>query len=53
MYAQPPRYVDGLPSREIAERMGRTDGAVRVLLTRSLARLQNLLCDESEFRPEP
>ena len=47
------RYVDGLPSKEIAERLGRTDGAVRVLLTRSLARLQTLLLEESEFRTEP
>lgn len=46
------RYVEGLPSKEIAERLGRTDGAVRVLLTRSLAKLQALLEDESEFRPE-
>lgn len=37
------RYVEGLPTKEIAERMGRTDGAVRILLTRSLARLQELL----------
>lgn len=44
------RYVEGLPSKEIAERLGRSDGAVRVLLTRSLARLQSLLGDESEFK---
>jgi RNA polymerase sigma-70 factor (ECF subfamily) len=37
------RYVDGLPSKDIAERLGKTDGAVRVMLTRSLARLQQLL----------
>ena len=37
------RYVEGLPSKEIAERLGKTDGAVRVMLTRSLARLQQLL----------
>jgi RNA polymerase sigma-70 factor (ECF subfamily) len=30
------RYVEGLPTREIAARLGNTDGAVRVLLTRSL-----------------
>jgi len=37
------RYVDGLPTKEIAERMGKSDGAVRVLLTRSLSRLQSLM----------
>ncbi len=37
------RYVDGLPSKEIAERLGKSDGAVRVMLTRSLARLQEIL----------
>ncbi len=28
------RYVDGLATKEIAERLGKTDGAIRVLLTR-------------------
>jgi RNA polymerase sigma-70 factor (subfamily 1) len=37
------RYVEGLPSKEIAERLGKTDGAVRVMLTRSLGRLQQIL----------
>ncbi len=37
------RYVEGLPSKEIAERLGKTDGAVRVMLTRSLVKLQALL----------
>lgn len=37
------RYVDGLPSKEIAERLGKTDGAVRVMLTRTLGKLQALL----------
>jgi RNA polymerase sigma-70 factor (ECF subfamily) len=41
------RYVENLPSKEIAERLGKTDGAVRVLLTRSLQRLQMLLGHES------
>jgi RNA polymerase sigma-70 factor (ECF subfamily) len=40
------RYVDGLPSKEIAERLGKTDGAVRVMLTRSLAKLQALLGED-------
>lgn len=37
------RYVDGLPTKDIAERMGKSDGAVRVLLTRSLNKLQSLM----------
>lgn len=37
------RYVDGLPSKEIAARLGKSDGAVRVMLTRSLKTLQDLL----------
>ncbi len=41
------RYVENLPSKEIAERLGKTDGAVRVLLTRSLKRLESLLGHES------
>ncbi|HUE14478.1 MAG TPA: sigma-70 family RNA polymerase sigma factor [Planctomycetaceae bacterium] len=43
------RYVEGLPSKEIASQLGRTDGATRVLLTRSLAKLQELLRHESDF----
>ena len=41
------RYVENLPSKQIAERLGKSDGAVRVLLTRSLQRLQSLLGHES------
>lgn len=37
------RYVDGLASKEIAARLGKSDGAVRVMLTRALNRLQTLL----------
>ena len=37
------RYVEGLATKEIAERLGKTDGAVRVLLTRSLNKLQELM----------
>ena len=37
------RYVQGMPSKEIAEQMGKSDGAIRVLLTRSLKRLEDLL----------
>lgn len=37
------RYLEGLPSKEIAQRLGKTDGAIRVMLTRSLDRLQQIL----------
>lgn len=37
------RYVEGLPTKDIAARLGKSDGSVRVLLTRSLARLQGLM----------
>jgi RNA polymerase sigma-70 factor (ECF subfamily) len=37
------RYVDNLPTKEIAERTGKSDGAVRVLLTRTLQKLQELM----------
>jgi RNA polymerase sigma-70 factor (ECF subfamily) len=38
-------HVVGLSRAEIAEKMGRSEGAVRVLLHRSLARLSDLLGD--------
>jgi RNA polymerase sigma-70 factor, ECF subfamily len=41
------RYIDGLPSKEIADKLGKTDGAVRVMLTRSLAKLQQILGTET------
>ncbi|MBX7166325.1 MAG: sigma-70 family RNA polymerase sigma factor [Pirellulales bacterium] len=37
------RYVEGLPSKEIAEKLGKSDGAVRVMLSRSLTKLQGIL----------
>jgi RNA polymerase sigma-70 factor (ECF subfamily) len=37
------RYGEGLATRDIAERMGKTDVAVRVLLSRTLQRLRELL----------
>jgi RNA polymerase sigma-70 factor (ECF subfamily) len=40
------RYVQGLPSKEIAEQLGKSDGAIRVLLTRTLRKLQELLLEE-------
>lgn len=44
------RYVDGLPTKEIAEQLGRTDAAIRVLLTRTIKRLQAALSDDTWFR---
>lgn len=44
------RYLEGLPSKEIAERLGKTDGATRVLLTRSLNKLQEILGRNSDFQ---
>jgi RNA polymerase sigma-70 factor (subfamily 1) len=37
------RYIENLPSKQIAERLNKTDAAVRVMLTRSLKKLQELL----------
>jgi RNA polymerase sigma-70 factor (ECF subfamily) len=37
------RYVENLPTKEIADRLGKTDGAVRVLLTRTLKKLEQSL----------
>lgn len=42
------RYVEGLPSKEIAERLGKSDGAVRVMLSRSLSKLQTILGPQME-----
>lgn len=39
------RFVDGLATKEIADRVGKTDGAIRVLLTRTLSKLQEMLSD--------
>ncbi|MCA8997894.1 MAG: sigma-70 family RNA polymerase sigma factor [Planctomycetaceae bacterium] len=44
------RYIENLPSKEIAARLGKTDGATRVLLTRSLKKLQDLLSENDLFQ---
>ena len=44
------RYVENLPSKEIAAKIGKSDAAVRVMLTRSLKKLQELLGDGSPSR---
>jgi RNA polymerase sigma-70 factor (ECF subfamily) len=40
------RYVENLPTKEIADQIGKTDAAVRVMLSRSLKRLQTILGEE-------
>jgi len=42
------RYVENLPSKQIADKLNKSDVAVRVMLTRSLRRLQTLLDDETK-----
>jgi RNA polymerase sigma-70 factor (ECF subfamily) len=37
------RYIENLPSKQIAEQLGKSDAAIRVMLTRSLKRLHELL----------
>jgi RNA polymerase sigma-70 factor, ECF subfamily len=37
------RYIDNLPSKQIAERLRKSDAAIRVMLTRSLKKLHELL----------
>ncbi len=39
------RYVDGLPSKEIAAQLEKTDVAIRVLLSRSMRQLEKALED--------
>ncbi|MCD0459364.1 RNA polymerase sigma factor [Roseiconus lacunae] len=39
------RYADGLPTKQIAERLGKTDVAIRVLLSRSMRQLEKVLED--------
>jgi RNA polymerase sigma-70 factor (ECF subfamily) len=37
------RYLEGLSSKDIAARLNKSDGAIRVMLTRSLDKLQQIL----------
>jgi len=41
------RYAESLPTKEVAKRIGKTDVATRVLLTRLVRRLQELLGPEA------
>lgn len=40
------RYLVGLPSKEIAQKFGKSDGATRVMISRALSKLQGLLSEE-------
>jgi RNA polymerase sigma-70 factor, ECF subfamily len=42
------RYVEGLATRDIADRLGKTDVAIRVMLSRSIKRLQEILGEDSQ-----
>ncbi len=44
------RYAQGLPTKQIAEKLGKTDVAVRVLLSRSMRQLEKLLDDVKPTR---
>lgn len=37
------RFVDGWATKEIAEKLGKTDGAIRVLLSRTISQLQTMV----------
>jgi RNA polymerase sigma-70 factor (ECF subfamily) len=37
------RFIEGLPSKEIAQRIAKSDGATRVMISRALRRLQHAL----------
>jgi RNA polymerase sigma-70 factor (subfamily 1) len=39
------RYLIGLPSKEVAQKLGKSDGAVRVILSRGLVRLHEMLVE--------
>lgn len=44
------KYVEGLPTKEIATQLNKTDVAVRVMVSRSMAKLQEILKHEDEFK---
>ena len=39
------RYLVGLPSKEIAQKFGKSDGATRVMISRALSKLQAMLSE--------
>jgi RNA polymerase sigma-70 factor, ECF subfamily len=40
------RYLVGLSSKEIAQKLGKTDGATRVMISRALGKLHEMLAEE-------
>ncbi|WP_299463322.1 sigma-70 family RNA polymerase sigma factor [uncultured Gimesia sp.] len=44
------KYVEGLPTKEIAALLDKSDVAVRVMISRSMAKLQEMLKNEDEFK---
>ena len=44
------RYAEGLSTKEVAEKIGKTDVATRVLLSRSMRRLEEVLADVKPTR---
>jgi RNA polymerase sigma-70 factor (ECF subfamily) len=44
------RVLEGLPAEEVAERMGRTAGAVRMLQLRALTALREMMAEESRTK---
>jgi len=44
------KYVEGLPTKEIAVQLNKSDVAVRVMISRSMAKLQEILKHEDEFK---
>lgn len=44
------RYVEGRPSKEIAESLGKSDAAIRVLLSRTVKKLHQELSDDPHFQ---
>tara|TARA_R110002095_G_scaffold3683_3_gene11066 strand:+ start:1057 stop:1683 length:627 start_codon:yes stop_codon:yes gene_type:complete len=44
------KYVEGIPTKEIAEQLNKSDVAVRVMISRSMVKLQEILKNEDEFK---
>ncbi len=44
------KFVEGLPTKEIATQLDKTDVAVRVMVSRSMVKLQEILKNEDEFK---
>lgn len=44
------KYVEGVPTKEIAVQLGKSDVAVRVMVSRSMVKLQEILKHEDEFK---